>query len=79
MLRDFRLQQVEKHVPRRVGEKLFIEIAGTEPPSPDDLSDRLQRYCGDIAFRGYRFFQLRFAGAHGQSRQRSGNATHFVR
>ena len=60
-------------------EKLFIEIARTEPPSPDDLSDRLQRYCGDIAFRGYRFFQLRFAGAHGQSRQRCGNATHFVR
>ena len=54
-LRDLRLEQVEQHVPGRVGEQLLGEIAGAQPPGADDRAHasrpRLRRVAGDERLR----------------------------
>src|SRR5690349_8613050 len=38
-LGDFRLKQIEQHIPRRICKKLLSEVLPAKPTSPDDVSN----------------------------------------
>jgi hypothetical protein len=78
MLGNFRLQQVERHVPGGIRKHLFVEIAGSKPPGADDLPYLLERNLGRLSGLMVGHFSCRGAWHDGQAGQGCGNPANFV-
>ncbi|MEO8177032.1 MAG: hypothetical protein ABI626_10290 [Sphingomicrobium sp.] len=78
-LRDFRLEQVEQHVPRGVGEHALIKVARAQPPGADDRSHGVGRNLQKVARDWWLFGRWRWRRRSGRKpRQGRGDPADFV-